>query len=81
MQKGKQNEMVLVFLLVVVVDGVTHLPQRPIYFNSIVTCGEYSRWIEETGTTWQTSRGEKQSQIQAHCLPEIVNPAEVQVWK
>jgi len=73
--------MVLAFLLVVIVDGVTHNPKQEIYFNSIVTCAEYAQWIENTGSTWQTKGFQKQSQIHAHCLPEIVNANEVKIWK
>jgi hypothetical protein len=73
--------MVLAFLLVVIVDGVTHDSGGEIFFNSIVTCSEYAKWIEETGTTWQTKGFQKQSQIHAHCLPKLVNPKKVKIWR
>ena len=72
----------LVFLLVVVVDGQVHNSNGDIHFNSIVTCGEYAAYIERTApTTWQTKRLQKQIKIQAYCVPKIVDPKEVQIWK
>jgi len=73
--------MVLVFLLVVIVDGITHDSGEEIYFNSIVTCSDYSRWIEETGEKTRTAKGVTKQTIYAHCLPKIVDPKKVKIWK
>jgi len=74
--------MVLAFLLVVMVDGAPHDANGDIYWNSVISCGEYARWIEQTApTTWQTQRLQKQTKIQAYCVPKIVDPKEVQIWK
>tara|TARA_R110002073_G_C9255874_1_gene562987 strand:+ start:381 stop:602 length:222 start_codon:yes stop_codon:yes gene_type:complete len=73
--------MVLAFLLVVVVDGEVHDANGEVYWNSIVTCSEYANWIESTGQTWQTQRFQKQNQIQAYCVPKIVDPKKVKVFK
>lgn len=74
--------MVLAFLLVVLVDGSPHDANGNIFFNSIVTCGEYANWIERTApTTWQTQRLQKQTKIQAWCVPKLVNPKETQIFR
>jgi len=78
----QQNEMVLAFLLVVMVDGALHDSNGDIYWDSIVTCGEYASYIERTApTTWETQRLQKQTKIQAWCVPKLVNPKEVRIWK
>jgi|TARA_R110000782_G_scaffold116620_1_gene206691 hypothetical protein len=73
--------MVVAFLLVVVVDGEVHNANGDVYWNSIVTCSHYANWIESTAETWQTPWFEEQIQIQAYCVPQIVNPEEVKVFK
>jgi len=74
------NEMVLAFILVVYIDGLPHETGGVPAFRSILSCGEYARWIEETGNeTWTSKRVYHQNKIQAWCVPKFV-PKKTQFW-
>ena len=73
--------MVLAFLLVVYVDG------RPLdiggiaAFRSIVSCGEYAKWIEQTGNErWTSTRVWHLKKIDAWCEPKFFDPKETKFW-
>jgi hypothetical protein len=72
--------MVLAFLLVVYIDGSLHETGGIPAFRSILSCGEYARWIEQTGNeTWTSKRVYQQNKIEAYCVPKFF-PKETKFW-
>jgi hypothetical protein len=72
--------MVLAFILVVYIDGLAHDTGGTPAFRSVISCGEYARWIETTGQTWASERVYKyNTKIEAYCVPKFL-PKKTQFW-
>ena len=72
----------LVFILMVSVVGKVYEAGQPIYFRSILSCGQYAADIERTGNVVWIGKNyyqKKKPLIEAHCLPKFVNPPEVKI--
>ena len=73
---GDQSNVELVFILLVSVAGEVHQAGRPIYFGSVLSCGDYAADIERTGNEVWVGKNyyqKKKPLIEAHCVPKSVN--------
>jgi len=70
----------LAFLLVLTINGVTHDAGGDVLFNSVITCNQYAKWLEQGGNErWTTSRVYHQNKIEAYCVPKFVDPSKITV--
>ena len=79
-QTERQNEMVVAFILVVLVDGAAHETGVVAAFKDITRCKYFAKEIETTGQTWATERLFKyNTQIEAICVPRFL-PKDTKFW-
>ena len=81
---GYQSNVELVFILLVSVAGEADQAEQPIYFRSILFCGNYIADIERTGNEVWVGKNyyqKKKLLIEAHCLPKFSNPQKVQIYE
>ena len=76
----RQNEMVLAFILVVLIDGATHETAGMAAFRDITRCKFFAKEIETTGQTWASERVYKyNTKIEAYCVPKFL-PKDTKFW-
>ena len=79
-QTERQNELVLIFILVVYIDGLAHNTGGTAAFRDITRCKYFAKEIETTGQTWAIERLYKYNQkIGAYCVPKFL-PKENKFW-
>ena len=72
-QTERQTELVLIFILVVLVDGAAHETGVVAAFKDITRCKYFAKEIETTGQTRATERLYKYNQkIEAYCVPKFL---------
>ena len=72
-QTKRQNELVLIFILVVYIDGLAHNTGGTAAFRDITRCKFFAKEIETTGQTWASERVFKyNTKIGTYCVPRFL---------